>query len=533
MKISGPIPVYHAANLKTPAVEFAGIEAEIKLAKKQAENQKRMQAAQAELKRYPEYQELMMSDIELSYGKKIKGYQLLKLIQEKQNKQIYGLIPNAKRLMVGALSATIVGGFFYFGVVGCAIKDRSETESFEDMLYTFTNRLEIKKFYKELDDPYQYGTLGRIMQSPLLVYSSDKNYFGLSKFGKKVLSSFLQQEKLGLLKVTSQPVEKNVNSSDVERECQQLIKLLQPVFKNNIDSPSTYDVLKKLAEIDQKRGWFSQKIGQGVLKTTLLKALSLPNVLSREDDLAFSNALSFLMEVGWIHSNQALSRFKVPPSGLTLLNSLSNLESPLFLSRPVYLTIMKSVIQDIKQEKENHRGLLSELEGSIEPLLHEAAGTEKLMLERRSQCQKLKKKGPSVPAEEKAKYLLEADQAVDAFREAEVKHQVMKERLAVAQKTLDDKRMVLGKNLQYLETQLKQLQEKKWITETPSGRFDPSDAFTHLTLLMKQLHAFKNGLATDLVSNTTQQEVDRILTELSVEEKLNQVLASAPETSEP
>jgi hypothetical protein len=41
---------------------------------------------------------------------------------------------------------------------------------------------------------------------------------------------------------------------------------------------------------------------------------------------------------------------------------------------------------------------------------------------------------------------------------------------------------------------------------------------------------FKNGLKTDLISNPTQQEVDRLLTELSVEEKLNQVLAEASES---
>jgi hypothetical protein len=532
MKISGPIPVYHAANLKSPAVEFAGIEAEIKQAKKQAEHQKKMKAAQAELQRYPEYQELMMSDVELAYGKKIKGYQFLQLIQEKQNRQIYGLLPNAKRLLVGALSATVLGGMGYWMING-AQNSRSPDESAMDMAYSFTNRLSTKAFYKAIETDRVSGNLRRIMNSSLVTYYCGEDYFKLSPLGKTVLRNFLEQERLGLLKPSSEKIEKRLPDSEMESQSSQLIQMLQPVFPQQIESASIFDMLKTMASLDKKLSWVQKKLGQGVPRRQILKSLNKAQSLKPEEDLAFSKALSFLMEGRYILANNALSRFTVTPDGLSVSHGMLQHDSPVVFSRSLYISVLKKFIQDLKVDKESNKQQVTQLDEAFQQTRRETEKTAQSLEQKLQACKALKAKGQSVQPELKSKYLMEVDQAVDAYREAEVKHQVMMERLAEHQKIHDEKRITLGKNLQYLDQLLVQLQEKQWLTETPSGRFVPEEAFGYLQLLGKQLHAFQNGLATDLISNPTEQEVDRILTELSVEEKLNQVLASAPETSEP
>jgi hypothetical protein len=597
MKINGARFSDYSANPsysvqpKSPSLVFSGVEADIKQAKKQLEYQKKMQLAQAELQRFPEYPELMMSDIELSYGKNIKGYQLLQLIQEKQNRQIYGIVPNAKRLAIGALSATVVGGFVYW-IANGAVADRNPGESFEDILYTFTNRLDTQKFKDTLEVHNRSGNFGRIMGSSLIRYSNERDYFGLSPLGKSVLKSFLEQERLGLLKPTSEQIEKNWSASELDTQSKQLAKMFSPVFPQEIESPSVYGLLKTLADLDKNRSWVQKKLGQGITRSQILKQLRLNNIalnnietgkgLKPEAELAFSAALACLMEGNLILSNKALSRFTLTPLGVdfakgamqsnSLSNSLSNspANSPFVLTRPLYVSVLKNMIQDLKNEKEANRQQLHRLDSELKQIESEADKTAQIKAQKLQVCQALKEKGPSGsldgsiqsvpprrkgqtilehikvqqeqasralteksqlgPNERKGLYILHVDHAVEAYREAEVKHQVMMERLTEYQKNHEQGKLTVGKNLQYLDQLLGQLQEKQWLTETPSGRFVPEEALSYLELLAKQLHVFKNGLKTDLISNPTQQEVDRLLTELSVEEKLNQVLAEASES---
>jgi hypothetical protein len=510
-------------------IHFGNVQKNLAEARLRQKNQDQLKEEELALNGYPEYRELMLGKIQLSHNQTMTGMEFLQLIHKEQFYKKFGLKSNLKRGLATALCATVVGPLFY-----CFIDEMRNgfwsKGGMNDIKRQFNFGVHLPTLRRAIGLQEEYGSVfSKIKYSDLVIENEKLDLIRLTPKGLKVLKNYEAQQKMGLLVPVVQEKTSDLIQADVLHQVDHLAKLTAPVFAEGKEYLTCFQLLKA---IQGKQTWFAKQIGRGFSKQDVLKRIGKTSPLSTKEQLAFNHALAVLVELALIKGNTAATHFQLTDAGKALLQS--NLNTPnIPLLKETAQTIYTKELDWYSTEKET---LFKKLEREMKAHEQIAQEFEKIRQDLQNQyrfCQQLNEKKSTVSVEERPAYLTQVDQAVKQYRELTNKVEFHQTRLLEHEKQYDAMASRQAAHANYLEKQAKTLQQKLWMLESNASVFKPDDAMRDVMALAHQRFLYQNGLVVDLTSSPTDEEVSRILCEVSIEGALEEIVSKPPTVDVP
>jgi hypothetical protein len=313
-----------------------------------------------------------------------------------------------------------------------------------------------------------------------------------------------------------------------------------PESPENKEFLTLFQLLKAIQDKPSRfsKSWFSQKMGRGVSKQAILQNLgkgasfnalsNTPgNTPSHTKQLQFNHALTVLVEMALLKGNAAATHFQLTDAGKALLQH--NLDTPnIPLLKETARVLYKKELAWYSDEKEALRQKLDQEKTAHDQI---KAAFEKIQKDLQTQyqrCQQLNAEKNQVAAKDRPAYLTQVDRAVKQYRELANKVEFHQTQLLEQEKQYDAAASRHAASVHYLEKQAKGLQQKLWMLDSHSVAFKSDEAMKDIMALAHQRFLYQNGLVVDLSSNPTDEEVSRILCEVSIEGALEEIVSKPP-----
>jgi hypothetical protein len=530
LSIQKQSPIFGQGILLGDEIHFGNIQKNLAEARLRQKNQDQLKEEEQALKGYPEYRDLMLGKIQLSHNQTMTGMEFLQLIHKEQFYKKFGLKSNTKRLLATALCATLLGPIVY-DIIDAEINGGYGGKGFQNIKRQFNFGVHLPTIYSTIgvNDHYD-SVLSKIRYSKLVEENESLGLIRLTPKGLHVLKNYEAQQKNGFLTTETKPETSEQIQANVKSQLDQIEKLTGPVFeKSNVvtEENGFLTRLKLLISVEQSQTWISRKIKRGVSKPAILKKLGVFKPLGTEEQLQFNQALTILVNMGLLKGNSTASHFQLTEAGKKIIQK--GLNSP-------QISLLKETAQALYKDKkawystEKHL-LLKKMDSEVQAqkLFENELNQAKLTLQQQYQlCQQLQKRKQEVTLDNRPAYLLQVEQAVRLYRELINKVDFHQSRLLEQEKKYETLTSKQASTVAYLEKQEKVLQQKLWVLESNATEFKPDDVMRDVMSLAHQRFLYQNGLAVDLTSSPTDEEVNRILCEVSIEDALETIVSKPP-----